>query len=359
MIPRDLQRQWIQGTGPAARPNAPIEQSLRNVAYALLSGADGWMFDGEDALGQVSTMSLDNQRSLRLAIQRDPVFLAVAEQVAAEMNRWARGLLRPADHRGLASPARLHDADLPRPRPAPRRPPRPLVRRHAASRPRSSTRRCSSSATTQRLRDRGASLVLYLPKIQTAEEAALWHDILSALEQQAGLPVATIKTYVLVEQIEACFQLMEIRAALGLALRRLQHRALGLHQQRLRRDGVGSGLRQSQHRRDHDDLRLHAALRGPRAPRREHARSRRPLRAVAGRHGAEHPGRVRGWRRRRHEARGRRRRARAARGRQRQVGRALEDGAHRPAGVGASRRGESAGPSLPAPRAIRRRTPRA
>ncbi len=63
-IPHDLQRQWIQGTGPAARPNAPVEQSIRNVAYALLSGADGWMFDGEDALGQISTMSLDNQRNL-------------------------------------------------------------------------------------------------------------------------------------------------------------------------------------------------------------------------------------------------------------------------------------------------------
>src|SRR5688572_3422379 len=59
IIPADLQRQWIQGTGPAAKPNAPIESSIRNVAYALLSGADGWMFDGEDALGQVKTMSLD------------------------------------------------------------------------------------------------------------------------------------------------------------------------------------------------------------------------------------------------------------------------------------------------------------
>src|SRR5262249_47432478 len=53
-IPRDLRRQWIQGTGPAAKPNAPVDTSIRNVAYALLSGADGWMFDGEDALGQVS-----------------------------------------------------------------------------------------------------------------------------------------------------------------------------------------------------------------------------------------------------------------------------------------------------------------
>ena len=67
----------------------------------------------------------------------------------------------------------------------------------------------------QRLRDAGASLVLYLPKIQTAEEAALWNDILAALEAHLGLPPAPIKVYVLVEQLEACFQLMEIRAALG------------------------------------------------------------------------------------------------------------------------------------------------
>src|SRR5215472_13724641 len=90
-IPADLQRQWIQGTGPAARPGATVETSLRNIAYALLSGADGWMFDGEDALGQVSSMSLDNQRNLKLAIHRDPVFLTVAERVAGEMNRWAEG----------------------------------------------------------------------------------------------------------------------------------------------------------------------------------------------------------------------------------------------------------------------------
>src|SRR5688500_19052709 len=31
-IPSDLQRQWIQGTGPATRPGAPVELGLRNVA---------------------------------------------------------------------------------------------------------------------------------------------------------------------------------------------------------------------------------------------------------------------------------------------------------------------------------------
>src|SRR5262245_34769805 len=39
--------------------------------------------------------------------------------------------------------------------------------------------------------------------------------MLAALERHLGLAAGTIKVYVLVEQIEACFQLMEIRAALG------------------------------------------------------------------------------------------------------------------------------------------------
>lgn len=213
-IPRDLQRQWIQGTGPAARPGVPVEVGLRNVAYALLSGADGWMFDGEDALGQLSTMSLDNQRNLKLAIHEDPIFLGVAEQVAKEMNAWANGFLgrtiitdwrqqlsfttkiyrarglhlddrqvRNADGTGFS--ASIVDAAL------------YVTNNH------------------RRLIDSGASIVLYLPKIQTAEEAALWNDILTALEQHLRLAAGTIKAYVLVEQVEACFQLMEIRAALG------------------------------------------------------------------------------------------------------------------------------------------------
>ena len=88
-IPADLQRQWIQGTGPAARPDTPVSRSIRNIAYALLSGADGWMFDGEDALGQLSTMSLDNQRNLKLAIHGAYEFLGAADDLHA------RNLPRP------------------------------------------------------------------------------------------------------------------------------------------------------------------------------------------------------------------------------------------------------------------------
>jgi malate synthase len=213
-IPSDLRRQWIQGTGPAARPGARVETALRNIAYALLSGADGWMFDGEDALGQVSSMSLDNQRNLKLAIHRDPVFLKVAEQIAGAVNTWAKGFFgretiadwrKQLDFTTKIFRARgLHLDD-----------------RHVR---RTTGESFSASIVDltlyvvnnyRQLRHAGSSIVVYLPKIQTAEEAALWNDMLSTLERHLGLAVGTIKVYVLIEQIEACFQLMEIRAALG------------------------------------------------------------------------------------------------------------------------------------------------
>jgi len=213
-IPRDLQRQWIQGTGPAAKPNSPVDKSIRNIAYALLSGADGWMFDGEDALGQISTMSLDNQRNLKLAIHRDNAFMKPAEQVAAEMNQWGQGFfgkpiiqdwVKQLDFTTKIFRARgLHLDD-----------------RHIRNA--DGTGFSASIVDTtlfvvnnhKRMRADGSSLALYLPKTQSAEDTALWNDILSALEQHLGLPIGTIKVYVLVEQIEQCFQLMEMRASLG------------------------------------------------------------------------------------------------------------------------------------------------
>jgi malate synthase len=214
VIPPDLQKQWIQGTGPAAKPNAAVENSIRNVAYALLSGADGWMFDGEDALGQINTMSLDNQRNLKLAIHNDPVFLKVAEQISKEMNGWSMGFLgrniidnwkeqlnfttkifrarglhlddrHVKDENGVAMAASIVDAVL------------YVVNNHEA------------------LQKAGSSVVMYLPKIQTAAEAAVWNNLLTAIENFLSLEPGTIKVYVLVEQLEATFQLMEIRAALG------------------------------------------------------------------------------------------------------------------------------------------------
>ncbi|HKH93737.1 MAG TPA: hypothetical protein VKA54_18175 [Gemmatimonadaceae bacterium] len=213
VIPHDLQRQWIQGTGPATRPRARTAESIRNVAYALLSGADGWMFDGEDALGQVESMSLDNQRNLKLAFERADVFMTAAERVAGEMNAWAREFLARdiiTDWRSqldfttrIFRPRGLHLDD------------RHVKLASGQSLGASIVDLALYTGNHARLRAEGRSIVLYLPKIQTAEEAALWNDMLNAVEVHLGLPEGTIKIYVLVEQLEASFQLMEIRAALG------------------------------------------------------------------------------------------------------------------------------------------------
>lgn len=213
VIPPDLQRQWIQGTGPATKPRADVRSGIRNVAYALLSGADGWMFDGEDALGQVDTMSLDNHRNLKIAIARDPLFLEVAEEVSREMNQWAQGFFgRPiiADWRQqldfttvIYRVRGLHLDD-----------------RHIRLQGHGFSASIADMVmfvvnNHKHLRAAGRSLVLYLPKTQTAEDAALFNSMILALEAHLGLPVGTIKCYVLVEQLEQCFQLMEIRTALS------------------------------------------------------------------------------------------------------------------------------------------------
>jgi malate synthase len=218
-IPQCLKRQWIQGTGPAARPHTTPEKSLRNVAYALLSGADGWMFDGEDALGQIETMSLDNQRNLKLANDSDPLFLKVAHEVAIEMNSWAQQFFGKPIIEDKAQQltfttriyrARgLHLAD------------RQIALRQAQGKPLEELGASIVDLTLyvtnnhQALTKAQGVPVLYLPKIQTAEEAAYWNELLSTLESHLGLLQGHLKAYVLVEQVEAAFQLMEIRAALG------------------------------------------------------------------------------------------------------------------------------------------------
>ena len=216
-------------------------------------------------------MSLDNHRNLNLAFSGNHHFLTVAEGVAAEMNAWAQSLfghpiiqnwreqlgfttriyrarglhlddrhVRQADGNGFS--ASIVDAAL-----------------YATN----------NLANFQRT---GSTLVFYLPKIQTAAEAALWDRILGALEGVLGLGTGSIKVYVLVEQIEASFQLMEIRAALATRFIGFKHGAVGLHQQRLRCPGRGPRVHQCEYRRDHHDLRIHARLRGSGAPGGEHAR---------------------------------------------------------------------------------------
>ena len=304
------------------------------------------MFDGEDALGQISTHVA--RQSAQPEARHPPRRTLPGRGRGGRRRdeRLGRRLPRPAHRRRLAAAARLHDEHLPPARPAPGRSPpppcrrlgllrldrrrRPLRRQQSRADARRRARRSSSTCRRSRRPKKPRSGTTSSRRSSRTWPAARHDQDLRARRTDRGVLPADGDSR---------------RAAI--AVRRLQHRPLGLHQQRLRRGGLGSRLRQSEHRRHHDDLRLHAALRGPRAPRRQHAGSARPNGAVAGRHGAEHPGRLRGRRRREHGARGCRRRARAARGRQRQVGRALEDGPHRPAGLGEGGRGQPARTEVP------------
>ena len=123
---------------------------------------------------------------------KDPIFLQAAEGVAAGMNAWAEGFFgrkiiedwrRQLDFTTRIFRARgLHLDD-----------------RHIRNADGSGFSASMVDAALyvvanhESLAQQGASLVLYLPKIQTAEEAALWHDILSGVETCLGLSSGAVK----------------------------------------------------------------------------------------------------------------------------------------------------------------------
>ncbi len=69
-------------------------------------------------------------------------------------------------------------------------------------------------------RDRGP--YLYLPKLQSHREAALWDEVIEFTERRLGLPVGTIKVTVLIETLPAAFEMHEI-------LHALRRRCVGLN----------------------------------------------------------------------------------------------------------------------------------
>ena len=237
-------------------------------------------------------MSLDNQRNLKLALwPRADVFMAAADEVAGEMNVWARGFL----HRPIVQDWRAQldfTTRIFRPRGL------HLDDRHVQLRGRRVPVRLDRRRRALRLQQpprppgmKAAASSSICPKSRPLKRRRCWND--DSRRSRApflSLPRGEIKVYVLVEQIEAL-----VPASGGFVrrsqppLRRLQHRTLGLHQQRLRCGVMGSGGRESEHRCDHDDLRLHASLRSHHVhPRGQYTRSKRPFRSLAGRDGAEH-----------------------------------------------------------------------
>ena len=60
----------------------------------------------------------------------------------------------------------------------------------------------------------GSGAYYYLPKLESAEEAALWSDVIAFAEEKIGLPHGSTRVTVLIETIDAAFQMDEILHAL-------------------------------------------------------------------------------------------------------------------------------------------------
>ncbi|GHD72806.1 malate synthase A [Luteimonas padinae] len=185
-LPAALRDRRVEITGPV---------DPKMVINALNSGASCYMADFEDSTAPTWDALLTGQRALREAIAGTLAFDAdngKAYRMKPEGER-AVLIVRPRgwhlDEKhllvdGERISASLFDAGL----------------------------FCLGNAAALAAKDRGP--YLYLPKLQSMEEAALWDEVLAHIEQVLDLPEGCIKVTVLVETLPAVFEMDEILHAL-------------------------------------------------------------------------------------------------------------------------------------------------
>jgi malate synthase len=178
--PADLERRWVELTGPAER---------KMVINALNSGADVFMADFEDANTPTWRNMVQGQVNLVDAVERTIEHRNPDGRVYRLNERIATLLVRP---RGWH-----------------------LAERHC----RVAGRPVSGSLfdfglyvfhNGRRLLERGSGAYFYLPKLESHREARLWNDAFVLAEDRLGLPRGAIRATVLVETIPAAFEMDEI-----------------------------------------------------------------------------------------------------------------------------------------------------
>jgi malate synthase len=184
-LPDDLQDRRVEITGPVDR---------KMVINALNSGASCFMADFEDSNAPTWGNVIEGQINLRDAVRRTITYThptsgkqyALGERPATLLVR-PRGWHLPEAHLRLDGEpisASLVDFGL-------------YVFHNAAE-----------------LIARGTGPYFYLPKLESAAEAALWDDVFVFAQERLGLPIGTIKATVLIETLPAAFQMDEILYAL-------------------------------------------------------------------------------------------------------------------------------------------------
>jgi malate synthase len=186
-VPRaaaDLQDRRVEITGPPTR---------KMTINALNSGAQGWMADFEDATTPTWSAIIEGQLNLIDALDRRIDF------TGPDGRLYRLGEQLPTIH---VRPRGWH-----------------LVEKHLCL----DGRPLSASVVdaglylyhcTRRQLARGSGPYLYLPKLESAAEAALWNDVLLLAEDLLEVPAGTIRVTVLIETLPAAFEMEEILHAL-------------------------------------------------------------------------------------------------------------------------------------------------
>jgi malate synthase len=192
-IPNDLLDRRVEITGPA---------EAKMIINALSSGAQVFMADFEDSLSPTWTNVIEGQRALKAAVRGTLTYddpksgkhYSLPQKGAVLMAR-PRGLHLPEHHitlGGAPIPASFFDAAL-------------YLFHNARA-----------------LLEKGSGPYLYLPKLESHHEAALWSDALALIEDQLKIERGSVKVTCLIETLPAAFEMDEILYA-------LQERIVGLN----------------------------------------------------------------------------------------------------------------------------------
>uniref|UniRef100_A0AC35GNE8 Malate synthase n=1 Tax=Panagrolaimus sp. PS1159 TaxID=55785 RepID=A0AC35GNE8_9BILA len=184
-IPDDMKDRRVEITGPTDR---------KMVINALNSGAKVFMADFEDSNSPTWRNQLEGQINLYDAVRGNISYIHPATKKEytvkgspAVLNVRPRGWHLPEKHvhiNGEPMSGSLFDFGL------------------------------FAFHNSRALLDKGSGAYFYLPKLQNAEEAKLWSDVIKFTEQKLEIPKGSIKCTVLIEHLLAAFQMDEIIYAL-------------------------------------------------------------------------------------------------------------------------------------------------
>jgi malate synthase len=182
--PADLGDRRVEITGPPTR---------KRTINALNSGAQGWMADFEDATTPTWNAVVEGQLNLVDALDRR------IDVTDSGGRSYRLGERLPAIH---VRPRGWH-----------------LVEKHLCLDGRPLSAGIVDAGLylfhcTRRQLDRGSGPYLYLPKLESAAEAALWNDVLLRAEDLLGVPAGTVRVTILIETLPAAFEMEEILHAL-------------------------------------------------------------------------------------------------------------------------------------------------